>query len=323
MNGKPATESSDAPSVAGRAVSAATICARVDRHGLIAAECWELTGGRPDADGVAMCHTVDLVTRGAYVQTGLRVLAHATSYAELVDAVSALHFDADRFRIDLHDPSDRLDMSGQAAATTMANVIEFGPDLNDPLHRFVIAAHSSGVLFGEVMTTTDAGYRVHDTKPWTTSSSLDARFSRALVNLVPSARSIIDPCCGAGSIVLEAASLGLAAIGVDWKRPVVGMTRENLAHFGYDAVVELADSRTIEHRADAVVTDLPYGHAIETDEGVVRSILERGVEMASEGVYVAPTDISEWLERAGYRDVATCTVVKRAGFTRFIHRVAR
>ena len=259
-----------------RRARTAAICARVDRNGLIAAECLSLTGGTPDDHGVAACATVDLVGRAAYVQKGLDVIADAASFGELVAAVADEDFPAEAFRIDTHDPSGRLDRSTVDVATALADVIPFGPNLGRPRHRFVVAATSDRILFGEVTAETDASYRRHDSKPWTTSSSLDGRFARALVNLVPAARSVVDPCCGAGSIVLEAASLGLDAYGVDWKPAMVGMTRENLAYFDYASTVVLADSREHEQVADAIVTDLPYGHAIEADEPTIRAILERG-----------------------------------------------
>ncbi|WP_040494249.1 TRM11 family SAM-dependent methyltransferase [Ilumatobacter nonamiensis] len=298
------------------------ICARVARHGLITAECESLTGGRPDPDGIATCERIDLVARAAYVQTGLAVLATGRSLDELVTNVGDATFAADGFRIDVHDPSDRIGRSTQEVATALADVIPYGPDLSTPRCRFVVAAAADRLIFGEVVTVTDASYRRHDAKPWTTSSSLDGRFARALVNLVPHARSILDPCCGAGSIVLEAASLGLDAYGVDDKPAMVGMTTENLAHFGYDATVVRADSREHEQRADAIVTDLPYGHAIDADEAQIRGILRRCVESAPTGVFVAPADFSMWIRAAGYDDVEVCTVRKRAGFTRWVH-VAR
>ncbi len=296
-----------------------SLCARIDRNGLIAAECESLTGGSPDGDGVAPSTRVDRISRAAYVQKGIRTIAGADSFDALVDAVCRVSFEADGFRIDVHDPSDRLGLSTQQAATALADVIAFGPDLDHPTHRFVVVASAHRVVFGEEVATTDPTYRRHDAKPWTTSSSLDARFSRALVNLVPTARSILDPCCGAGSIVLEAASLGLDSFGVDWKPAMVGMTTENLAAFGYDAVVERADSRTHVQGADAIVTDLPYGHAIESDEAVVRSILEQGATLAPVAVYVASSEIGDWIDAAGHDVVDVHTVVKRRGFTRWIH----
>ena len=298
------------------------LCARIERNGLIAAECDSLTGGIPDADGVARCERVDGVDRAAFAQIGLEVIVGAPSFADLVAAVDRTDFSADGFRIDVHDPSGRLGRSTQEVATALADVIPFGPDLSRPQNRFVVVGAGDAILFTRVVSRTDASYRRHDAKPWTTSSSLDGRFARALVNLVPGARSIVDPCCGAGSIVLESASLAVDTYGVDVKPAMVGMTRENLAHFGYVATVVKADSRIRVPAADAVVTDLPYGHAIEADETSIRAILERGAESAAVGVYVAPADITVWLRSAGYSEISVCSVRKRAGFTRWVH-VAR
>ena len=301
------------------------ICARGARHGLIGAESAALFGGVPDIDGVARVARTGRIERAAFAQTSLRVIAEAGALDELVASVAACSFEADRFRIDVHDPSDRLGVDSTDVAIRLADVIEFGPDLRDPQHRFVVIAAADGLRFCEVTGRSDAGYRRHESKPWTTSSSLEPRFCRGLVNLVPDAASVLAPCCGAGSIVLEAASLGLGASGVDDKAAMAGMTRENLAHFGYDALddvrVERADSRTLtsDVAADAVVTDLPYGHAIERDDDSVRAILERCGELAPQGVFVAQHDISELLAETGHVVSAVHTVVKRRGFTRHIH----
>ena len=298
-----------------------TISARVARHGLIAAECRSLTGGVPDAAGVATATSVDAVERAAFVQQGLAVVASGESFGDLVDAVRSATFDAHRFRIDVHDPTDRSTRGTTEVAIALADVIPFGPDLKTPEHRFVVIPGESEWIFAEVIAATNAGYRRHDDKPWTTSSSLDSRFARGLVNLMPDARSVLDPCCGAGSIVLEAASLGLDARGVDWKPAMVGMTTENLAHFDYAANVVHADSRTHEFDAvDTVVTDLPYGHAIDADEPTIRAILANCARTAPLGVFVAPADFSLWLQAVGYTDIDVVTVLKRRGFTRWVHQ---
>jgi len=275
----------------------------------------------PDETGVATATSVGAVERAAFVQQGLRIVATGASFDALVGAVGAARFEADRFRIDVHDPTDRSTVGNTAVAIALADVVPFGPDLKSPVHRFVVIPGGPEWVFAEIISTTDAGYRRHDGKPWTTSSSLDSRFARGLVNLVPDARSVLDPCCGAGSIVLEAASLGLDARGVDWKPAMVGMTTENLAHFDYSARIDKADSRTNEFDAvDAVVTDLPYGHAIDADEPTIRAILANCARSAPRGVFVAPSDFSLWLSAAGYTDIEVVTVLKRRGFTRWIHQ---
>lgn len=270
-----------------------------------------------------MCDAVDLVARAAYVHKGLRVIARARSLDGLAAEVEDSAFDAEGFQIDVHDPSGRLGMPTKEVAIRLADAIPCAPNLGNPRHRFVVAVAADEVLFGEVGSESDASYRQHDAKPWTTSSSLDGRFARALVNLVPGAQSILDPCCGAGSIVLEAASLGLDAYGVDWKPAMAGMTRENLAHFGRHATVIKADSRTHRQAADAVVTDLPYGYVLDADERTTRAILDRCIDNAPAGVFVASADVTLWLEAAGYVDVEVCTVNKRAGFSRLVHTAQR
>jgi hypothetical protein len=115
-----------------------TISARAARHGLIGAECRSLTGGMPDATGVATAipaKGVEAVQRAAFVQQGLAVIATAQTFDELVDAVNVSEFDADRFRIDVHDPADRSTKGTTAVAIALADVIPFGPDLRVPAHR--------------------------------------------------------------------------------------------------------------------------------------------------------------------------------------------
>ncbi|WP_395161048.1 TRM11 family SAM-dependent methyltransferase [Ilumatobacter sp.] len=297
------------------------ITARGERNGLVQAEAMALTGGTPDADGVAVCERIDRIDRAAYVHRGLRIILSTRTIDELRDAIAARAstIASDRFRIDVHDPERRSPLGRIEMAISLADALQEFPDLRDPLHHFLVIVGEHNLLFGEIEAESTASYRLHDSKPWTTSSSLDGRFSRALINLVPDARSILDPCCGAGSIVVEAASLGIEAFGVDWKPALAGMTRENLAHFGYPGTVVQADSRTHVQHADAIVTDLPYGHAINADEGIIRAILEQSAGLAPRAVFVAPANITTWLTDTGFTNVQVHTVMKRRGFTRWVH----
>ncbi len=298
------------------------VCPRTRANELIAAECERLTGGRPDGDGVADVDHVGRIAQAAFVRCGLRVVARAPSFEALVDRVTRTGYEADRFRIDVHDPSARLGMASRDAVIAIADLTDSHPDLSDPAHRFLIVARPGEVVFGEVVVRADRSFKAHAAKPWTTSASLDGRFSRALVNLVPDAGSILDPCCGAGSILIEAAALGVTAHGVDWKPALAGMTRQNLAALGYRGTVVQADAREHVQTADAIVTDLPYGHSLSTDEATIRGILDHCATLAPVAVYVAPRAITPWLTDAGYVDVEVHSVNKRVGSSRFVH-VAR
>jgi tRNA G10 N-methylase Trm11 len=302
----------------------AAICVRYPNNPLIAAECANLTGGAPQEDGFAFCRTVAHIPNAAYVSTGLQLLAFGSTLDELLHAVEQPGFPADDFRIEFSSLSGKKRVSGQSAIRALADAIPFYPNLNHPRHRFLLIERDNGLWFGEILTECLHTYKQHKTRPYLTSASIPNRLSRALVNLVvPPAESILDPCCGTGSILLEAQSLGIQAYGADQNQRMVGMSHQNLAHFGYEASVEHADARTCQQTADAIVTNLPYGRFLQAEETMVREILERGRDLAPVAVYVAENDIRDWLVTAGYRDIVIYPVVKHDGFVRFVHLAQR
>ncbi|MDA0336142.1 MAG: hypothetical protein O2782_13330 [bacterium] len=200
-------------------------CTRDYRNELIAAECEALTGGRPNAWGIANGST-DQVLDGAFVKQGVQVLARADGLEQLVSRVAELGLHQDEFRIEwlaAGGPEDR-----RVATTAIADQIQGRPNLNDPEHRFLLVAEAGGMAFGSVVVEASRDYRKHDRKPCHTPSSLPLRLARCLVNLVPrDVESIADPCCGTGSILLEAAAIGLQARGGDWNPRMVAMSRQN------------------------------------------------------------------------------------------------
>ena len=66
-------------------------------------------------------------------------------------------------------------------------------------------------------------------------------------------QTVYDPCCGTGSILLQARALGITAFGSDRNPLMVDMTRGNLAHFGYTVEVTAQDAGQVNHVAVKVV----------------------------------------------------------------------
>ena len=299
----------------------AAICVRIPGNGLIAAECVNLTGGIPDSDGFALCHNLAYIPQAAYVRTGLNILACGSTLVDLQKVVAQKVFSADEFRIEFCSLSRENQVSPRHAILAIADSIPYYPNLDHPKHRFLLIERDTGLWFGEIMTECKHTYRSHEEKPYSISSSLPSRMSRALINqVIPQARSLLDPCCGTGSILLEAQSLGMQAYGVDQNKRMVGMARKNLAHFGYDVRVEHADARTCQQTADALVTNLPYGRFLVANENIIQAILARGRMLAPVAIYVTEQNIVDWLVIAGYRDIKVYPVNKHDGFVRYVHK---
>jgi len=254
--------------------------------------------------------------------TGSReLIASAADLEGLVAQIASKTFSAEGFRIELLRTEGAMPVDRWEAIVKIANAIDALPNLSNPRHRFLLLVRENGLHFGEITVEQDRSYEQHMDKPWHTSSSLAAQMARALVNLAsPDARSILDPCCGTGTILLEAVSLGKMAYGSDRNPRMVGMSRKNLAHFGYQAEVRMVDASLLSQHADAVVTDLPYGRVLVMEEANVRAILANCAALAPEGVFAAGADITPWLSEAGYADVKVLRVSKHNDFTRYIHQ---
>jgi tRNA (guanine10-N2)-dimethyltransferase len=112
--------------------------------------------------------------------------------------------------------------------------------------------------------------RKGENRPFFSPVSLHPKFARALVNLamVPDGGTLLDPFCGTGGILIEAALVGARPLGGDVDPRMLEGARWNMAHFGLRPErLELADigaAAAVFGKVDAIATDPPYGRASYT-----------------------------------------------------------
>lgn len=107
-------------------------------------------------------------------------------------------------------------------------------------------------------------------RPFFSPISLHPKYARALINLTGVKRggTVLDPFCGTGGIVIEAAEMGMRAVASDFDEEMVIGCQENMDFYGLD----LADFDTIDigeigerfPEMDAICTDPPYGRSTKT-----------------------------------------------------------
>ncbi|MHC1680142.1 MAG: DNA methyltransferase [Methanomassiliicoccales archaeon] len=124
-------------------------------------------------------------------------------------------------------------------------------------------------------------------RPFFSPISLHPRYARALINLTEARRgdTVLDPFCGTGGIVLEAALLGMRAIGSDIDPEMVEGCKRNLEHFNVEGEVQVADIGDIPSifgKVDAVATDPPYGRAASTKKENIDLLYRRGISASAE-----------------------------------------
>jgi len=98
---------------------------------------------------------------------------------------------------------------------------------------------------------------------------LNWKLSRAMVNLsgLNEDEILCDPFCGTGTILLEAESMGIKSIGIDFDKKMCDVTKKNLAENGYHSkIINDRYERIKKISFDGIVTDLPYGISSKSSE---------------------------------------------------------
>lgn len=125
-------------------------------------------------------------------------------------------------------------------------------------------------------------------RPYFSPISLHPRFARALINMsgVRPGDRMLDPFCGTGGVLLEAASMGILPIASDISEAMVEGCRSNLAHYGFElhdsAVCDIGDIADHFGHLKAVVTDPPYGRSTSTGGEELKDIYRRALEASFE-----------------------------------------
>jgi len=201
--------------------------------------------------------------------------------------------------------------------------IQGSAEMEEPAVVFGIARKEGQLVFG-YCESNDYHWQKHKIKPCSYSNSLSVEVSRALVNIaVPQlgSSSLIDPCCGVGTVLVEALDQGIAAEGFEINRSIGGNAKINLDHFHFKDVVTIADMNSIEKHYDAAVLDLPYGVFTSIKPGEQLALISSTRRMADRAVIVTFEEMSEIIQGCGFIIADTCTVSK-GKFTRHIYLCA-
>jgi len=115
-------------------------------------------------------------------------------------------------------------------------------------------------------------------KPFFHPSAMPSKLARCMVNLAhaKTGELVLDPFCGTGSVIIEAALIGCRILGFDVQRRMAEGCQKNLKHFNIKPEgIVIADARKLPlTRIDCLVTDPPYGRSATTMKSTTKQIVE-------------------------------------------------
>lgn len=192
-------------------------------------------------------------------------------------------------------------------------------DVHNPEHIFGIVAYGGRWYFGNYRKN-EAVWLKHTKKPREYSTALSTRVARAVSNIAvphPEGVRAIDPCCGIGTVLVEALSMGIHIEGRDINPLVTEGSRENIAYFNLKGNVTLGPIADVTEKYDVAIIDMPYNlytHATPEDQA---DILKHARRISDKLVVVTIETIDEMIEKAGFEIKDRC-VTKKGYFSREI-----
>ncbi len=197
-------------------------------------------------------------------------------------------------------------------AAELGALINGEVEMYTPEHLLGITCLEGQWIFG-VYENSDTSWNNHDLKPHTYSNALTVRTARSLVNIAVGPTtdiSLVDPCCGIGTVVIEAASMGIDVKGYELNWPIADKANKNLNYFGFDRLVTKQDMHKITETFQAAILDLPYGIFTHTTPEKQQALIKSLRHISKRCVIITFEDMDEIIETAGFTIVDRATVNK-------------
>ena len=192
-------------------------------------------------------------------------------------------------------------------------VINGFPDIHNPKVELAIIKIKDKWIFGELIKN-DFKWQKHNDKPHSYSNAIPLRMARALVNIATcddKRLSIIDPCCGVGTVVIEALDLGFNIKGYEISKPIACNARNNIEFFGYNReIITSGDMHNIRERYDVAIVDIPYGLYSPITSQEQKDIINTSRRIARKLVIITFEDMDNIITSAGFKVLDKCYMIK-------------
>lgn len=259
-----------------------------------------------------------------FMKNRLEILYVESTFEALVETVKEDGITVEDFLIKYvplikYDP---LEKEGKRMSKAIGMHFNGFPSFKNPKITYGIMFHNNEWYFG-VLEANSCDWMKHQDRPHKYSSSLGISLAKSLINIAGEGdltKTIIDPCCGIGTVLLEGAYAGYKIKGREINYKVAMGAQANLEHFGYNIEVVNGDIAEEEGYYDVAILDLPYDNFSKSDEAIQHLILSNGKRISKKQIVVSSKNIREELAEAGIFVKEMCEVSKnfKREFSRYI-----
>ena len=260
----------------------------------------------------------------AFIKNRFEIILSTETYPELLKKIQEENICIHGFKAEyllLHNDSTE-NFARRDKLKDVGYRIKGEPNFNTPSIIYSICNYN-GIWYFGILKKHNIDWQKHKQKPHSFSSSLGMQVAKTLVSIASKgnkATTLLDTCCGVGTIMLEASISGFNIEGCDINWKACKHTRQNLAHYGYTAEVHCSDIIKLNRKYDTSIIDLPYNISSYSDDVITSNIIEASAKLTQRLVIVSISDIRTIIEDLGLNIIDFCTVEKkgRSTFARHI-----
>jgi tRNA G10 N-methylase Trm11 len=256
-------------------------------------------------------------SRSPFIKERIDVILEGESLEELLETLASFQVTGETFKVICVKNGEEPFEKRRTIEREVGQRIKGVADIRNPQRFFAVMHVNRRWVFGDYMKSESVWFR-HQQKPHNYSTALSTRVARAVVNIAipnPVGIKAIDPCCGIGTVLIEALSMGIDIEGSDNNPVILAGTRENIAHFGFTGEVTFKDMRTITNHYVVAIIDLPYNLCSVISPQEQLEMLQSARRFADKVVVVTVEHIDPILSEAGFK-ILDRAVAKKGIFTR-------
>lgn len=259
-------------------------------------------------------------SRSTYIKERIDILYTEKTLNDLKDTLKEENISIEDFKVNFIKGNTEIEYKERLSIIKRLGMCINGEaDIKNPKVEFGVININDKWVFGKHIKHNN-DWRIHDKKPCNYSNSLNYKTARSLINIAignDQTKTIIDPCCGVGTVLIEGVSLGYNIKGYEIN-PLIGeRAKINLRFFDYEDVVEIKDMHTSKEVFDIAIVDIPYGLFNPITKEEQEEIIKTSRKISKKMVIISYEEMDNLLELNGFRIVDKCSTNK-GKFKRYI-----
>lgn len=158
-------------------------------------------------------------------------------------------------------------------------------------------------------------------KPMSYSNSLGVSLAKSVINLATCGDkniSIIDPCCGIGTILIEACKMNVNIEGYEINKKIYENAKINLKFYNCNVEITNGDMHEIAKKYDSSILDIPYGIFSHITKEEQQSLINKTREISKRLILISFEDLDYMIEKAEFKIIDRCEIPK-GNFKRYIY----